>query len=478
MKELPDLNTLSHAEKDALIMQLWAMVQALTGQVDALTAEVAELKGRLIKDSHNSSKPSGLDVFRKPKSQRLPSGKKPGGQRGHPGSTLKRVAQPDRSVDHPPPPSCDACGAALVGTVAVVETRQVMELPPLAVEVVEHRRLARRCVCGKLHRGEWPADVTEPMQYGPRLKALAVYLTQYQMLPVLRSAELLRDLWGAPISAASIDAYATAAGATLAPVVDRIRHAVAQAGVAHFDESGLRVAGTLHWLHTAATPRLSWYGHHARRGGEAIEHFDILTRFNGVAVHDGFAPYRDYACHHALCNAHHLRELIWLDETSGQTWSRRMIHLLTDAKAAAEGARGGQPSLTPAAVAAYHQRFEALLAEGRRLNPERPKAAGSRRAVKQSPATNLLKRLTRYRTDVLRFLSDPRVPFDNNLAERAIRMPKLKQKISGSFRSDHGADTFCAVRSYLATLRKQGLDLVSALTKTFQGAPPLPSFSP
>lgn len=472
MKELPDLSKLSHAEKDALIHALWEMVQSLTARVDALTAEVSELKGRLAKDSHNSSKPPSSDGLRKPKSLRQASGKKPGGQKGHPGSTLRQVAMPDHVIEHSPPEICE-CGLSLaVG--AVVETRQVMELPPLAVEVTEHRCLSVTCTCGKVHRGEFPHGITEAIQYGPRLKALAVYLTQYQLLPMRRSAELIEELFGAPISAASIATYVRQSAAHLAQTVEGIKAGVQAAAVVHFDESGLRVKGGLAWLHTAATTWLSWYGHHARRGLVAMEKFGILPDFMGVAVHDGLAAYRDYDCLHGLCNAHHLRELVWLDETLGQSWSADMIAVLLDAKAAVELAKTQQQVVRAAQVAEFRKRFDTAVADGLLLNPPKPAIEGRRRPVKQSPATNLLLRLRRYTDDVLRFLTDPAVPFDNNLAERAIRMPKLKQKVSGCFRSPQGADDFCTIRSYLATMRKQCSPLFDSLVKSFLGKTPQP----
>ena len=475
MKELPDLSSLSHTQKDELILTLWAMVQSLTARVETLTAEVAELKGRLSKDSHNSSKPPSADGLKKPKSLRKPSGKKRGGQKGHPGSTLRQVTTPDHIVVHAPPEMCDGCGQVLpVGS--VVEARQVMELPPLAVEVTEHRCLAVTCPCGKVHRGQFPAGVTEAIQYGPRLKALAVYLTQYHLLPMRRSAELIEEIFGAPISAASLHGYIRESATHLAPTVERIKTGVKATAVVHFDESGLRVEGGLDWLHTAATEQLSWYGHHARRGVVAMEHFDILPHFVGVAVHDGLAAYRDYDCLHGLCNAHHLRELVWLDETLGQTWPAHLIDLLCTAKAVADHAKAQRQPVAAEQVAAFRQRFDALVAEGLLLNPPNPTREGRRGPVKQSTATNLLLRLRRYTEDVLRFLSNPAVPFDNNLAERAIRMPKLKQKVSGCFRTTQGADDFCTIRSYLATLRKQCLPLFDSLVKVFLGNTPQPQF--
>ena len=474
LQELPDLGKLSDAQKDALIVELFGLVKKLSGEVERLRRRVEELEGRLKKDSHNSSKPPSAEGLRKPKSQRKSSGKKPGGQKGHLGSTLKQMTNPDRIVEAPISCWCEACGAALSEGETTVETRQVIDLAPLRLDVTEYRLRTVRCACGKIHRAAEPEGAREAVQYGPRIKAMAVYLTNYQLLPLRRTADLLEDLWGAPISPASVHAYACQASQRLRPVVDDIRRAVGASAVLHLDESGFRVGGALHWLHTAATPELSWYAHHPKRGLEAFESFDILPRFVGTAVHDGFSPYRDYPCRHALCNAHHLRELIWIGETTEQAWAQEMINLLVLAKNEVQAAAG--KALNEARIDDYHQRFVQLVAVGKALNPERPKLAGSRRPVKQSEATNLLKRFERYRHDILRFLSDPAVPFDNNLAERAIRMPKLKQKISGAFRSNHGADSFCIVRSYLATLRKQGGNLFRALYSTFLCNPTAPSF--
>ena len=475
LQKLPDLRTLSEVQKHALIIELFDLLQKMHAETEILKKRVQELEDRLSKDSHNSSKPPSTEGFKKTKSQRQPSGRKPGGQKGHPGSTLRQMSNPDRIFDAPLPDLCDACGAALAVASASIEVRQVIDLAPLQLEVTEHRLRTLRCRCGKVHQSACPQEVSEAVQYGSRIKSLAVYLTDYQLLPLRRTADLLQDLWGVSISPACVDAYTQQAGQRLNGIVSGILDALSASAVVHFDESGLRVAGELHWLHTAATPELSWYGHHPKRGMEAFEDFNILPRFTGTAVHDGLAAYREYHCRHALCNAHHLRELIWINETTGQAWAQQMIDLLVEAKKAVDVA--GNTPLDKDAIAQYHERFLSLVAAGKALNPERLPADGSRRRVKQSEATNLLRRFERYRHDILRFLSDPAVPFDNNLAERAIRMPKLKQKISGAFRSDHGADTFCTVRSYLATLRKQGMDLFRALFDTFQGKPPKPSFA-
>ena len=462
MNELPNLSTLTSEQKDDLIHFLF-------DQVSRLTAHVAELEARLSKDSHNSSKPPSSDgITKRTKSLRVPSGRKPGGQPGHPGQTLKRVTCPDQVITHSLPETCDACGEPLAkGARLDGESRQVFDLPVLRLEVVEHRTLAARCACGRVHRSRFPEGVANTVQYGPRIQSIAVYLTQFQLLPVDRTRQMLRDVFAARLSSGTIQTVIKRAGARLSPCVAGIAQAVGHAPVAHFDESGLRVGGALEWLHTAATASLSWYGRHGKRGHAAMDAHGILPTFRGVAVHDGWAPYRKYSCTHALCNAHHLRELTFLAETTGQSWPNALIELLLAAKE--EVAAGGGHPLAPVRIESYQQRYQAILAEGSALNPVAEPAAKHRGRAKQSDAVNLLRRLREHSDDVLRFLTDVRVPFDNNLAERAIRMPKLKQKVSGTFRSAKGADAFCIIRSYLATMRKQGQDIFHSLIHSFQG---------
>jgi len=246
------------------------------------------------------------------------------------------------------------------------------------------------------------------------------------------------------------------------------------APVVHFDETGLRVGRGLHWLHSASTATLTWYGLHRQRGQAGMEALGILPQFRGVAVHDGWASYRNYPCQHALCNAHHLRELIFVSESTGQAWAQKLISLLCQAKAEVDTARTAGGMLALDRIAHYRKQYESLIAQGQHLNPARPRRADrqeKRGGIKQSFTHNLLVRLHRYVDDVLRFTVNPSVPFDNNQAERDIRMPKLKQKVSGCFRTCHGAEAFSIIRSYLATLRKQNRNLMHDLTLAFSGKP-------
>ena len=436
----------------------------------ALRQKVQELEARLAKDSHNSSKPPSSDGFRKPKSLRKPGERPRGGQPGHRGSTLRRVAQPDHVVEHPLPATCDACGRALVGAVAG-EVRQVFDLPPVRLEVTEHRTLESRCACGKAHRSVFPTTVVAPVQYGMQIKALAVYLTEHHMLPLERTAQLLGDCYDAPISAATVMTMIREAEERLAPTARRIGEALAQAPVAGADETGLRVAGKLHWLHTTVTEALTWMGLHTRRGKDAFTAFGILTDFAGTLVHDGWAPYRELSCAHALCNAHHLRELTFVHEVCGQPWAGRLIDCLTEANR--QVLARPDRELPQEDIVGIRRQYEAILSEGEAVNPPAP-PSGKRGRTRQSFPVNLLRRLRDHADDVLRFTRDPHVPFSNNLAEQAIRMPKVKQKVSGCFRTAEGATAFCTIRSYLATLQKQGFNLLQSLVLSFQGNVPQP----
>jgi len=481
MHELPELSRLSVAEKDELIVAQFEQLkqlEQLTVMVHALSARVRELEGQLRKDSHNSSKPPSSDgLAKKPKSLRESSGRNPGGQAGHEGTTLKRVATPDVTVRHPLPKHCDRCGANLGAQAGALieDRRQVFDLVQPVVQVTEHLGYELLCRCGQRHHSIFPANVTAPVQYGPVIKSTLVYLTQGQLLPMQRTAQIVSDLFGVKISPGSVHTSIVQAAQTLVPSVMQIAAAVIASPVVHFDETGQRVGAHLRWLHSAGTPQLTWYGAHDKRGKIAMDAFGILPIFQGIAVHDGWASYRDYACTHALCNAHHLRELIYLEETTEQTWPRKMINFLLRAKDHADAARLAQSPVASKHVASLRRQYKVILAQGERDNPRLARAKIKQRGrIKQSPAANLLLRLREHADDVLRFLTDERVPFDNNLAERDIRMPKLKQKTSGCFRTVTGAESFCTIRSYIATMRKQGRNVFHALTLAFQGNPPDP----
>ena len=464
---------------EAEVVRLRAQVAEQAAQITQLLLRVQELEVRLAKDSHNSSKPPSSDPpFKKPppRTLRQPSGRQPGGQQDHPGATLALVADPEHTVTLPLV-GCCACGQSLsaLPVEELPERRQVADLV-VRREVTEYRTVSGRCGCGQVHRSTWPAGVAAPVQYGPGVAAFAVYLTHYQQLPYQRTAELLAALAGIALSPATIYAMGREAAVRVSAPVAAIGQALVRSAVAHADETGMRVAGALQWLHVLCTATLTFYEIHAKRGRDALAAIGLLAAFRGILVHDHWAAYGVYDCQHAFCNAHHLRELIAIAETYPELpWPKQLIALLCEANEATGMARAaGLAALSGPLIEDFFTRYDALLAEGARYHPRRTGPTGRRGRVKQTPAYNLIGRLRDHRSAVLRFITDLRVPFDNNQAERDIRMPKLKQKVSGCFRSAAGAHAFATLRSYLSTLRKQSIDPFQALVMTFQGNPPMP----
>lgn len=461
-----DLTHLSHADKDRLI--------------DALFARLDAVEAKLGMNSDNSSKPPSSDgLTKKPKTSSLrgKSGKAVGGQPGHKGTTLKRVAEPTGTKDHPLPSHCNHCHRALVLEAAqVLERRQVFDVPTMCFDVIEHRVYTVLCACGQRHDSTFPAAVSEVAQYGPNVRALGVHLTQGQMLPYARTAELICEMTGLSVSPATLHAWVGEASVALQGTADLIARQLHHAPVLCADESGLRVDGKLHWMHVAATADLTWYGMHAKRGLEAIAAHGILPKRIGILVHDCWAPYwkLDDGLH-ALCNAHLLRELVYAQEVTGHDWPAAMAELLLNAQRLGVAARQQGRPFDADAIAAFTTVYHDIVREGEQLNPPKLKPDGKAGRCKQSDAHNLLRRFRLHADAILRFIADPTVPFSNNIAERAVRMPKVKQKISGCFRTTAGADNFCTIRSCLDTLRKQGHSMLEVLRRAFAGDPIMPA---
>jgi transposase len=459
----------SSSTVEQLVERLARLEEALTARdarIEVLTARVAQLEALLRKNSRTSSKPPSFDGPGKPppRSRREPSDRAPGKQPGDPGFTLRQVQDPDEVVTHRPP-TC-GCGASLRrAPVVSVEVRQVFDLPPVTLRVVEHRLQHRRCRCGTVTMAPVPAAVGGPTQYGPRVRAVGAYLVGYQHLPYERACETLADLLGVGMSVGTLVTVMTRTSDRLAPFLATVRQGIAAAPVAHFDETTLRVDAGNAWVHSASTETLSLFMVHPSRGHEAIAAAGVLPVFAGIAVHDGYTPYRRYGLAHQLCNAHHLRELAGiLDADPGQDWAEAMIRLLCEINTTARYARtAGAHAIDDRLLRVYRRRYQTIITAGRAANPS-PPGHGAR-----SPAVNLLARLGGFAADVLRFAHDLRVPFDNSLAERDIRMVKLRQKISGGLRTWAGAETFCAIRSYLSTARKQGINALDALTQLHNG---------
>jgi len=476
MSKMPKFTAeqLESLDKTSLILLILEVSQQMAERIQALEDQLA-------KNSANSGKPPSSDGLKKkpaPKSLRE-SGKRPsGGQKGHKGETLEMVATPDHVEKHSLV-ECPHCQTDLSTTVVQgVEKRQVFDLPPIRIEVTEHQAELKCCPgCGQRVKGNFPAAVSQPVQYGNRVRAQVVYLSQYHLLPMGRLRQLMGDLWGHAPSEALIQTTNNDLARQIAPTLAAIKTQLTSALVLRCDETGMRVEGKLHWLHVACTDFLTHYGVHSKRGQEAMTALGILAAFSGRAVHDGWVSYfKSENCAHALCNAHHLRELRFIFEQYQEPWAQAMSDLLKEIYAEVQATRDHATALAPSRIDQYEARYHDILQQGLAAHAADASAPAKKRGrPKRSPAENLLARLHRYKTETLSFMSDFRVPFDNNLAERDLRMMKVKQKISGTFRTLAGAKTFCAIRSYLSTARKQGVNVFHALYAAFLGTPFTPS---
>lgn len=462
-----------------LVEELVETINRQNKKIDMLTARVQGLEARLEKNSQNSHKPPSSDGPRKPLrtvSERERSGRPAGGQNGHEGNTLQPIEKPDEVVRHPVG-SCRHCGTDLRKVPAVeLDKRQEFELPPLQLRVTEHQAEVKRCpCCGKESRGELPSSLEQTAQYGPGVKALAMYLMHAHYLPYGRVGEFFQEVFGQALSAGSLYNFSQAISGNLAEVTERIRQDIIRSRVAHFDETGVDIQGLLNWLHSASTPKATYYMVHERRGLAAQEAMGILGNFRGRAVHDYMRSYLKFDCLHGLCNAHHIRELKFLDEVQEEPWAGKMKKCLQDMKKSVDyflEKRGKSPP--PRLQGYFQRRYDRITKEGLAFHWETPGVRHKKRGrVAQSPGKNLLDRLRLRQEEVLAFLRDPEVPFDNNQAERDIRMAKLKQKVSGCFRSWEGARFFCRIRGYISTLRKRNLPVLDSLTDAFIGLAPV-----
>jgi transposase len=434
----------------------------------ALKQEVADLRRQLGKNSSNSSKPPSSDGFRKPPriagSLRGASGKKSGGQVGHKGDTLRPVDKPDKIERHDAA-CCAHCAAALTAAMATgVEKRQVFDMPEPRLEVTEHQANIYTCTsCQGVTKAPFPEEVNAHVQYGPRIKAAAVYLNTQQLIPEDRVGEVMKDILGAgSLCPASVAAWCAAKAEAFAPVTARIADLLARAPVRNLDETGFRISQKLQWLHTVSSDVLTHYRVTSRRGE--------IPKFleGGVIVHDHFRPYyRLNGLAHALCNAHHLRELKALIEIEKEAWAKKMSRLLVKmSRAVAKAVEKGQLVLAERQRRRFEALYDAIIAQGIAFHEAQPpldRKPGARGRKPQRPGHNLLERLRAYRSDVLRFLFDFAVPFTNNRAEQDIRMMKVRMKISGCFRTNAGAETFATLRSVISTARKRGWNILETL---------------
>jgi len=462
-----------------LVEVLLTRMQQLETLVQEQAATIQALQDQLAKNSGNSGQPPSSDGLKKPRTRSLrqKTGRKPGGQKGHQGHTLKMRDDPDYVEAHPLA-RCPKCQTDLSGVPpSGYARRQVFDVPPVRIEVTEHRAEIKECPhCQTTVQAAFPSEVSQPVQYGSRLKAQASYLNTYHFIPHARTSELLGDFYGHTPAPALVKEANQAVEAGSEPALTAIYDQLIQTKVAHFDESGLRVAGNTQWLHVASTEELTYYAVHPKRGQTAMTDIGILPNFSGRAVHDHWQSYQTFDnCDHAYCNAHHLRELQFVTDQYQQPWAEQMAQLLLDIKAEVAQTALVAETLPPERITHFEQRYDHILQQGFLANPPPvsppPKQRGR---TKQSPPKNLLDRLDKHKPETLAFMYDFRVPFDNNLAERDVRMVKVKQKVSGSFRTEQGAKTFCAIRSYISTARKQGGNVIDTIQNALNGNPFIP----
>ncbi|MFZ1537497.1 MAG: IS66 family transposase [Chromatiaceae bacterium] len=467
--------------EDAVVASFEQMVALMR----TLEARIQALEDQLAKNSGNSSKPPSSDGYKKGKqrSLRQASGKKVGAQEGHPGHSLQAAETPDAFQVHPVE-HCQGCQASLTEVpVSDYERRQVFDLPPVVrLIVTEHQAEIKYCPkCGQMNKGEFPAGVSQPVQYGTGIKAQLVYFNQYHHVPVERTCEIMADLYGQPVGAGTV----VTASDQLAEKVEPVNAAAKEYLIdtsepVHLDETGARVEKELHWIHVASTNAVTHLELNRRRGSQAYQEIGILPKRTGLVVHDDYSSYFLYDnTQHATCNAHHLRDLIFIRDQHQQSWAEKLIELLLEIKQTVETSQdAGRIALDPQQIAGFEGRYAALIEQGYQDNPlpvPAPGAAKQRGRPKQSQARNLLDRLLKHQQAVLAYMYDFNVPFDNNLAERDLRMVKLKQKVSGCFRTQAGGQTFCAIRSYISTARKNDLPILDALRMAFAGDPFSPS---
>ncbi|MCK9879111.1 IS66 family transposase [Frankia sp. Ag45/Mut15] len=454
--------------------ELATLVVSLQADLARALERIVELEAQVARTSRNSSKPPSSDGLAKapPKSLRKKTGRRPGGQNGHPGSTLRMVAGPDVRLAHEPGP-CGGCGTQLAGRpVTRTERRQVFDLPELRPRVTEHRLLERECGCGTRTKATAPAGVDAPVQYGPRVTAAAVYLYGGQFLSKDRTATALAELVGLPISAGTVAAMAARAAAGLEGFLTAIREHLAGAEVLGADETGLRVAGRLHWVHVARTGKYTLIDCHPKRGTAGIDALGVLTGFTGVVVHDAWAPYDTYTdATHQLCVAHVLRELQAItDSAPAGTWcwaTQAADALLALHRLTVDAATIGT-AIDPADLATHTRALRHTAHIG--ITQTSPRGT-TLMAARHALACRLVDR----ETDYLRFTHDLRVPADNNGSEHDIRMIKVRQKVSGCLRTLTGARQFCAIRSYLSTATKHGIPQFPALVQLAEGHPWMPA---
>lgn len=446
---------------NAIIQNLTDHLKILLRIIAEQALKISELERRLTLDSSISSKPPSSDGLRKkptPQSLRTESGKKSGGQQGHNGHTLEQVSYPDQLIVHTIH-QCPNCQKSL-DTVPILSNikRQVFEIPEPKIHVTEHQVHVKVCVCGLHVQGSFPEDVKAHVQYGQRIQALASYILHQQLIPEKRSSDFFHDVFNLSITPATLVNMAKNLEILLEPWVIKAKEHIRLASVKHLDETGFRIAGHTCWLHVASTTLWTVYR------PDKTRKVDSQDNFTGTVVHDHFKSYYKQltGVKHALCNAHHLRELKALEKIEKEPWAFKMTKFLKDAN-----------RCTEPPIEKLLKDYDSIVNEGIVFHESQPALESTfRKRKKHRIGHNLLIRLRDYKADVLRFLTDAEVPFTNNTGEQDLRMMKVKQKISGRFQTFQGAQTFCTLRSFFSSSRKQDQNIFSSIVQILQNAHP------
>ena len=449
-----------------LIKKLLKDFEILKKENEQLRLRVTELESKLSryenpKNSGNSSISPSQDPFRKTKSLRRKSNKLQGGQKGHKGSKLKMVETPDHIVVHQLH-HCRCCGSNLSDSLEHYDARQVFDIPPVTMQVTEHRSIKKTCLhCGKDNAGVFPKGLIQEAQYGNTIKSLCVYLQNYHMLPFARCREFIADLTGHEISAGSLSNFQKQCFNHLEDYQKYIRSQLLQSTVLHADETGVRLSGKNSWMHVISNKTISFFAHHLNRGKQAMGEIGILENYNGTLVHDRFSSYFSYACDHSLCNAHILRDLVYVEETFNARWAKQIRELLIKAKKDKEQ----NPNLKASYYSKIFKYYVSIV---------RPIIKGYDKTFKKTDEQRLAFALEKHKYLFLKFIKQPIIPFDNNQAERDLRMIKVKQKVSGCFRSQTHAKYFASIRGYITTLKKNKQKVLLNIQHAFNNKPFLP----
>lgn len=441
------------------------LILSLFARIEQLEAKVAELEARLNKNSSNSSKPPSSDGYKKPfknNNSRKKSGKKTGGQKGHIGKTLKMSDIPDNIVDHYPDKCLNCKKFKICKEKFDYEKRQIHDIVKPAIDITEHRAYYGECPQSGMNiKAIFPGNIKSPVSYGTLIQSLVILIKDYQFIPYERICEFMRDVFGIELSQGSIANFENRCADNLSDYYNELAEQARQAEILHADETGIRLTGSLFWLHVYSNDFFTFYAYHKNRGKKAIDAIGILIYFNGLLCHDFWAAYFDTDCRHSMCNAHLLRELKAMLELYEEDWAGGLIEMLLEIKKRVEAASGN--SISSHLYTRYKNRWLEHIRKAMKLHPPPKKIPGKRGRPKKGKILSLLERLYNHVDDILRFARENIAVFDNNLAERDLRMMKTKLKISGCFRSSQGAEAFCIIRSYISTIKKQGGNVFEAI---------------